>query len=162
MITTSITITPYLAEYLRGKYNNGAVEPFHIPDNTDLYHIVWSFMTRRRKDVSPVDDGNLTFLLPDRRAGKDPAYYNYLSEPAARAIEKEIRRVFNQELHSLMLENDQNGHAYDNIEIVHRFLCSYCIESVTEDALLKNYYRWRDSIRKRKHRREYKRTLNNS
>lgn len=24
MITTSISITPYLAEYLRGKYNNGA------------------------------------------------------------------------------------------------------------------------------------------
>ena len=23
MITTSIMITPYLAEYLRGKYNNG-------------------------------------------------------------------------------------------------------------------------------------------
>ena len=39
MITTSIMITPYLAEYLRGKYNNGADEPIRIPDNTDLYHV---------------------------------------------------------------------------------------------------------------------------
>ena len=27
MITTSIMIAPHLAEYLRGKYNNGADEP---------------------------------------------------------------------------------------------------------------------------------------
>ena len=45
MITTSIMITPYLAEYLRGKYNNGADEPIRIPDNTDLYHVIWTLMS---------------------------------------------------------------------------------------------------------------------
>ena len=49
MITTSITITPYLAEYLRGKYNNGANEPFRIPDNTDLYHVVWSLRSEEHR-----------------------------------------------------------------------------------------------------------------
>ena len=66
MITTSIQIEPYLAEYLRGKFNNGSDEPFRIPDNTDLYHIIWTLMSKRRSDQSPVDNGNLTFILPDR------------------------------------------------------------------------------------------------
>ena len=96
MITTSITITDYLAEYLRGKYNNGAEEPLRIPDNTDLYHVIWSYMTRRPKNMNPIDDGNLTIILPDRRVGKDPAYYNYLSSRAAKAIDTEICRMFNQ------------------------------------------------------------------
>ena len=96
MITTSIQIEPYLAEYLRGKFNNGSDEPFRIPDNTDLYHIIWTLMSKRRSDQSPVDNGNLTFILPERRIGKDPLVYNYLSSRAARIIEIEIRRMFNR------------------------------------------------------------------
>lgn len=161
MITTSITIEPYLAEYLRGKFNNGSSEPFRIPDNTDLYHIIWTLMAKRRSDQSPVDNGNLTFILPERRIGKDPLVYNYLSSRSARIIEIEIRRMFNRELHSIMDENDQNGHEFNNLHIVHNFLCSYCIESISEDALLKNFYRWRENIRKRKRRREYKKKLKN-
>jgi hypothetical protein len=161
MITTSIQIEPYLAEYLRGKFNNGSSEPFRIPDNTDLYHIIWTLMAKRRSDQSPVDNGNLTFILPERRIGKDPLVYNYLSSRSARIIEIEIRRMFNRELHSIMDENDQNGHEFNNLDIVHNFLCSYCIESISEDALLKNFYRWRENIRKRKRRREYKKKLKN-
>lgn len=40
MITTTISMTPYLAEYMRGKYNNGSEEPFQIPDSDDLYHLL--------------------------------------------------------------------------------------------------------------------------
>jgi hypothetical protein len=162
MITTSITITPYLAEYLRGKYNNGANEPFRIPDNTDLYHVIWSLMARRHQNQSPVDEGNLTLILPERRIGKDPQVYNYLSPRSVKIIENEVRRMFNRELHTAMDENDQNGHELNNIDIVHNFLCAYCIDSITEDALLKNFYRWRDNIRKRKKRREYKKKLKNN
>lgn len=161
MITTCIKIEPYLAEYLRGKFNNGADEPFRIPDNTDLYHIIWTLMSRRRCDQSPVDQGNLTFILPERRVGKDPQVYNYLSPRSAKIIELEIRRMFNRELHVVMDENDQSGHELNNIDIVHNLLCSYCIESISEDALLKNFYRWRENLRKRKHRREYKKKLKN-
>ena len=64
MITTSINIEPYLAEYLRGKYNNGSEEAFRIPDNTDLYHTIWTLMAKRQKNQSPVDNGiwRLSFL----------------------------------------------------------------------------------------------------
>lgn len=159
MITTSIMITPYLAEYLREKYNNGADEPIRIPDNTDLYHVIWTLMARRHQNQSPVDNGNLTIVLPDRRIGKDPQVYNYLSPRAAKVIENEVRRMFNRDLHTAMDENDLNGHELNNLDIVHKFLCSYCIDSITEDALLKNFYRWRENIRKRKRRREYKKKL---
>ena len=58
-------------------------------------------------------------------------------------------------------ENDLNGHELNNLDIVHNFLCAYCIDSISEDALLKNFYRWRENIRKRKKRREYKKKLKN-
>ena len=106
MITTSINIEPYLAEYLRGKYNNGSEEAFRIPDNTDLYHTIWTLMAKRQKNQSPVDNGNLAFILPERRIGKDPKVYNFLSPNSVRLIEKEVRRMFNRELHAAMDEND--------------------------------------------------------
>ena len=67
--------------------------------------------------------------------------------------------MFNQELHSELLENDRLGHLLDNIDVVHRFLCQYCIISISEDALLKNYYRYRENLRQRKKRRERREKL---
>lgn len=45
--------------------------------------------------------------------------------------------MFNRELHAAMDENDMNGRPLNNLEVVNHFMCSYCIESVSEDALLK-------------------------
>ena len=118
-------------------------------------------MAKRQRNQSPVDYGNLTFILPERRIGKDPHVYNYLSPHSVKMIEKEIRRMFNRELHAAMDENDMNGRPLNNLEVVNHFMCSYCIESVSEDALLKNFYRWRENMRKRKVRREYKKRLKN-
>lgn len=159
MITTEINITPFLAEYIRGKYNNGAIEPVNIPQTTDLYHVLWDLMAKRPAGYNQVDRGNLSIILPDRRVGKDPMYYNYLAPAGVKIIQDKIRSMFNAELHSMLLENDQNGHELDNIDVVHQFLCMYCIESISEDALIKNYYRWRENMRKRKARREYKKRL---
>ena len=92
MITTQIEITPYLAEYIYGKYNNGdSDEPVSIPDSEDLYHIIWDYMVKRPVNVSPIDKGNLILKLPSRRIGKDPAVYNYLSARAVHGIELNIR-----------------------------------------------------------------------
>lgn len=158
MITTSITLTPYLAEYLRGKYASGSDNVVNIPDSSDLYHVIWNYMSRRPSDVAETS-GNITIALPCRREGKDPAIYNYLSERAVRCVDKAVRREFNQELHSFLLENDQRGHLFDNIDVVLQFINMYRLESITEDALLKNFYRWRENLRKRKARRERKKGL---
>ncbi len=159
MITTSINITPYLAEYLRGKYNNGSDDPVRIPDNTDLYHIIWQLMARRPSGRSPLDVGNLTICLPDRRVGKDPQIYNYLYPRSVKMIDAHIRRMFNYDLHESMMENRQNGYILTNLDVAHRFLCAYGIISLSEDALLKNFYRYRENIRKRAKRRDYKKKL---
>jgi len=155
MIVTKITITPYLAEYLFGKFNNGSIEPIHFPENSDLYHVIWQLMMKRPKNVSCNDDGNLLIYLPDRREGKNPKTYNYLSPFSACIIEKHVRRMFNEELRSQLADNRERGRQFLDIEVVHQFICNYGIESVTEDALLKNFYRWRENLRKMRNRRNY-------
>lgn len=59
------------------------------------------------------------------------------------------------ELHELMDEN-KHIHGIQFKESVFRFMRKYGIESITEDALLKNYQRWRDKQRRKK-KRGYKR-----
>ena len=151
---TKITIEPYLAEYLRGKYATEIDEPVIIPDNTDLYHLIWSLMAIRRKNEDPAD-ANLHIALPKRRIGKDPRYHNYLSPRSAKLIEDEIKRMFNRELHTVLEDNDANVRPVNNIDVVYRFMNDYMIESITDGALLKNFYRYRENIRKKKYRRKY-------
>lgn len=158
MISISINLTPYLAEYLRGKYASGSDNPVMIPDSSDLYHVIWNYMSRRPSGAIQ-KTGNLTLALPHRREGKDPETYNYLSDRALRCVDKAVRREFNQELHALLLDNDQRGHLFDNIDIVLQFINMYGLESISEEALLKNFYRWRENLRKRKARRERKQSL---
>jgi len=59
------------------------------------------------------------------------------------------------ELHDLI---DENKHKFgiDLIQSVHYFMKKYCIESITEEALQKDYQRWRDNIRRSSKKRPYK------
>ena len=47
---------------------------------------------------------------------------------------------------------DEQKHTYGitYINAIHNFMTMYGIDSITEDAFKKNYYRWRAEIRKRK------------
>lgn len=157
MIKTRIEITPYLAEYLTCKFYDPESDAVRIPDTKDLYHTIWDLMSKRPDNA--VDTGNLTLVLPDRRTGKDPEYYNYLGERSARIIDKRVRVMFYAELHDRL---DENKHRYniEYIDTVHHFMCKYNITSISEDGLLKNYYCWRDNERKKKAKRDYKKRLN--
>lgn len=101
----------------------------------------------------------LLISLPSRRPSstegpwKDPAYYNYISPQGAREVETCLRREFNFEFHRVMLENEAAGHPRRNIDVVDDFICEYRLQSITSDALLKNYYRYRDLIRPKQRRR---------
>lgn len=154
-----VRIEPYLAEYINAKYS---LDPhtggLRIPCSTDLYHCVWENMSRRRKDQLEPTDGNLLISLPcrsreDGEAWKDPAYFNYLSPKGAREVEGCIRRMFNFELHRALLENEEFGKERRNLEVICDFMRSYHLKSVTEDALLKNYYRYRNRLRPKKARK---------
>ena len=149
MITTKISIKPHLAEYAAGKFGNNE-SCVSFPDRMDIYHVIWDLTERRPTRCQP-DTGNLEIMLPDRRVGKAPETYNYLNAKSQRIIERKLENMFNAELHDFVLEEKQrNGTPY--IESINRFMGRYDIESITEDGLKKNCYRWINKFRKRKKR----------
>ena len=102
---------------------------------------------------------NLYISLPSRRPSsslgspwKDPAYYNYLSRESAHLIETELRRLFNFEFHRLMLQNEESGRKSKLADVVEDFISQYNLKSITPDALLKNYQRYRSMLRPKKPR----------
>ena len=154
-VTTRIKVKPYLKEYLIGKYCAGEDMPIQFPDKTEVYHIIWNLLEKRPVNV-PVDTGNLEIILPYRREGKSPLVYNYLGLRSHRIIERNISVMMWSELHVLVEEN-KHKFGIDFIESVHYFMRKYCIDSLTEDAFLKNFYRWRDSLRKKAKKRCFRR-----
>lgn len=153
MVTTKVDIKEHLAEYIQGKYNECMSGPVSFPDKSDLYHIIYDLL-EKRPVCSHSDKGNLELVIPDRRFGKSPETYNYLGVRSCRIISQKIEILFWAELHSLI---DENKHQYgiQYIETVAYFMRKYGIQAITEDALLKNYYRWRDKVRKKSKRRQY-------
>lgn len=154
-----VRIEPYLAEYINAKYGHDPhTGGLRIPSSTDLYHCVWENMSRQRKDQSEAADCNLLISLPcrgreDGQAWKDPAYFNYISPKGSHEIEGCIRRMFNFELHRALLENEEFGKERRNLDIIYDFMRTYLLKSITEDALLKNYYRYRNRLRPKKARK---------
>lgn len=152
MITSKINLADHLAEYLRSKFASEThTEMVLIPDSTDLYHLLWDLMTKRPSN-SKIDQGNIEIILPDRRQGKDPVTYNYISSRSQSLLNKKVNIMFFCELHELISEN-KHMMGIEYINSVHMFMCRYGITAITEDALLKNYYRWRENVRKRDKRR---------
>ena len=155
MITTRIQIESYLAEYVRGKYYDETVGTVRFPSSSDIYVTIYDLMEKRPVNC-PADRGNLEFMLPDRReanfaGGKSPEQFNYISVRGTAILEKRLRALMWAELHDFMDENKHiNGVQFK--DSVFLFMSKYGIEGITEDALLKNYQRWRDKLRRKKKR----------
>lgn len=152
MVKVKIEVPAHVAEYLVGKYYDPEAGCVRFPSGLDIYILIWDLL-RKRPAEAPVDTGNLEFALPDRREGKNPETYNYLSKRAGKQLAEKMRRMMMAEIHDFM---DENKHA-EGIpfkDSAYRFICKYGIESITEDALLKNYQRWRNDTRRR-YKRNY-------
>lgn len=155
MVTTRIQVKPHLKEYCIGKYNSHADGPVRFPDTLDLYHTIYDLLRKRPVDAPPIDRGNLEIFLPVRSNGKKVEYYNYLGERSIVIIEKKIETMMWAELHDL-LDDQKHRYGIEYIETIFRFMSKYTINSITEDAMLKNYYRWRNNVRQKGKRRKYK------
>ena len=153
MTTTRIQVPDHLCEYLKAKFGNFSDEPIRLPDDLDLYQILYDLLEKRPAD-HPVDYGNLEIILPERRIGKRPDSYNYLSQRSRRIIIRKIEVMMWAEVHTL-LDDKKHQEGMDYKDAVHLFICRYSIEGLTEDAFLKNYYRWREKIRRRVKKRQY-------
>lgn len=162
--TTLIFIEPYLAEYCRNLYSCGRKDgAVRIPYTSDLYHLVWEQMSKRPDGYQSPAAGNLCILLPTSRecdddSRKNPLYYNYLSDRAVRMIERWLYRAFNFEFHGVMMENEHCGRPMTHLELVRQFIRQHGLKSITEDALIKNFQRYRRHIFPKKVRK-YKKTL---
>ena len=144
---TGIHITQYLAEYAVKKFpvdaSTGAIK---IPTSSDLYHIVWNGMAKPPRGSRHEEKANLLIWLPKRRDGKNPIYYNYIPNSTVRIIESAIRSFFNYDLHHKLMQNERRGAPDTIINIAYEFLREYNLQSISADALLKNWQRYRHGI----------------
>ena len=61
--------------------------------------------------------------------------------------------MFNFELHRVLMENEEFGRQRRNLDVVRDFILTYRLRSISEDALLKNFYRFRNRLRPKRTRR---------
>lgn len=155
MITTKIEVPQHLKEYLIGKFCNLQDSPIHFPDRTDIYHVIYDLLERRPANAY-VDRGNLEIVLPERSYGKDPRTFNYLGIRSQAILIRKMDRMLWAEVHDFL---DEQKHAYGitYIDAIHNFMTMYGIDSITEDAFKKNYYRWRANLRRKEKKRGYNR-----
>lgn len=154
MITTKINIKPHLAEYIQGRFTSCKNEPVAFSPGSDLYITLWDLMAKRPANAPFFDTGNLEIILPSRSVGKRPEYYNYLSARSQTIIEKKIEEIMYEELHHRLRTNKRQGITY--IETIHWFMCEYGINSISEDAYKKEFYRLRrNEINRRKKQKNY-------
>lgn len=139
MITTRIQVPEHLREYMSTKCECEEGKAIRIPDKLDLYHFIYDLLEKRPAD-HPIDKGNLEIILPERSLGKRPESYNYLGIRSQRIIAKKIETMMWSEVHDL-LDAMKHREGIEYKDAVHLFICKYRIESLTEDAFLKNYYR---------------------
>lgn len=145
MFTTRIHIKPHLKEYVSGKYSQFPDHPVKFPDRMEIYHAIVNLMGKRPVNC-PVDSGNLEIVLPKTDSYKHPKTYNYLSAQSQKKIEKMIEVMFWSDFrYFIESEHHKNGTPYSNL--VYDFWSKHGIKSISEDALLKHYYRWRKKIR---------------
>lgn len=141
MITIAIHIKPHLEEYLRAKYPSGTPNVVHLPDTADLYHLLYDLMAIRPSSA-PIEEGTLRIKLPHRHAGKNPIYYNYLSQEAVKQLSKKVEALFWADAH-FWIDSQKHIEGKNCTDAIYEWMDRYDITAISEDAIRKNYYRWR-------------------
>ena len=113
-----------------------------------IYHFLHQLSVPHPQGVSWKETGNITFVLPSPRQGKNPEVYNYFGQDSIFIIEKEIEVEMKAELYSFLLENKfKNGVMY--IKSMHEFVVKYDMaESVEEESLMRGFQRWRKKMKR--------------
>ena len=154
MLTTSITIRPHLAEYAQVIFAVEDENYIKIPHTHDLYHILANLMAKRPEN-RPIHRGNLEIALPAQSRGKCPIVYNYISDKSQKIIDQKIECLFWAHAHEFV-DNRYHMQGEQMKDAMYMFLQKYQIESISLDAIVKNYYRWRYEVRRKRFRRGYK------
>ena len=127
MVTVTINIKPYLAGYMYVRYRQSLepdpenqshssspsssskrLIPIHLSHITPVYHFLHQLSVPHPQNTSWKEIGNICFVLPKPRNGKNPEVYNYIGNDSALIIEKEIETEMKAELYSFLLDNKFN------------------------------------------------------
>lgn len=153
MVTAFITIKPHLAEYAKTLFAVEGKSYIQIPHDYYLYHLIANKMKKRPRNC-PVLDGNLEIALPAQSGGKDALICNYISLRTAADFEKQIECLFWAHSHSY-IDHLHTEHGEQLNNAAYMFMNKYQIRSISEDAVLKSHYRYRNKVRPKKSKRSY-------
>lgn len=138
----------YLCEYVRALYADFSDErAVRFPPSSDLSQLLLSAMCRRRQGGGPVppDFVPLSVVLPTG-GGKRAVTFCCLSADGQRLIVRRLRSMLWAELHG-WLDDCLHRRGWTLQESVRLFCLRWGITTLSEGALLKNYYRWRQRVR---------------
>lgn len=153
MITTQINIKPHLAEYAMSVFRYQDTDVIEFPNNEDLHITLWTLMDKRPAHCQVVE-GNITIKLPHRSIGKNPMYYNFLCKRSQKIIESKIELRFWGDVHEYV-DAKVHNFGYSIIDAVFMFMKEKELKSISSNALVKDYYRWRHRIDRIKAKRKY-------
>lgn len=148
MITTSMNIKPHLAEYAKVIFEDPGKDYIRIPHQHDLYHTLVDEMRKRPINV-PIRKGNLEIALPVQSRGKCPLTYNYIPIRSEAKIQRKIECMFWAHAHDFVDEL-HHIHGEQIKTAVYMFMDKYNIRSISEDAIIKNRYRWKCAMRNKR------------
>ena len=152
MFSFRFDIRPYLAEYCSIKYSWPHRSACKIPPSSELHYLFRDLLTRRPGNAGR-EQGNIEFILPNSAYGKRTVTCNYLSGRSRQKIEQYIYVMFWAEFHRFC-EYQMHVVGESLLMSVLLFKSKYRIESLSQEAFIKNYQRWRD--RQGYQRRVYK------
>lgn len=147
MTTTKIYLPTHIAEYCLLYANEDGVVSF--PRGWDINHTINDLISKRPVGVH--EDGNVVLALPDRhgRGGKNPLYYNYLTQTAQHLISQRLEKMFWQHVHDIMFE-EKDERNIDYINTAYAIIDQWHITGISVDAIIKHYYRYRINMRKKR------------
>ena len=162
MVTVTINIKPYLAGYMYVRYRQ-SLEP--DPENQShssspspssskrlipIHLSLHQLSVPHPQHTSWKEIGNICFVLPKPRNGKNPEVYNYIGNDSALIIEKEIETEMKAELYSFLLENKFNKGVMFK-KSIEQFVEHYeMVGLVQEETLMRAFQRWRKLVKEEK------------
>lgn len=169
MVTVTINIKPYLAGYMYVRYRQSLepdpenqshssspsssskrLIPIHLSHITPVYHFLHQLSVPHPQNTSWKEIGNICFVLPKPRNGKNPEVYNYIGNDSALIIEKEIETEMKAELYSFLLDNKFNKGVMFK-KSIEQFVEHYeMVGLVQEETLMRAFQRWRKLVKEEK------------
>lgn len=160
--TALIKVDAYLEEYAKNCFASGLGDgSVKFPYTSTMYHCLVEGMSKQVPSGGGARDGNLMVVLPsadtaDGGPVKNPRWYRYVTQRAAALINAALKRRFYYEFLTEMMRNELQGRPVPHLTLVRRFLRRNGIRSLSEDALLKKFQRYRRKISPGKVRKYHK------